>query len=181
MRVVVLTARGKISAPAAMKTFASKGEQLPDLSAGGHRVAADRHGLALLRLKAPSPPASINPSPPAAACWCAPPKSWWLLASTKLFRCGARRYGTGWRHTVTLTQLVGLRKALEILLTNPTLTAQDAKDIGLVPRSSTTTLTGIGCPNWRGNWLPWHRSRSPRQNGFVRDGIGSSGGSAVGE
>jgi 2-(1,2-epoxy-1,2-dihydrophenyl)acetyl-CoA isomerase len=33
---------------------------------------------------------------------------------------------------VTLTQLVGLREALRILLTNPTLTAGEARDIGLI-------------------------------------------------
>ena len=36
--------------------------------------------------------------------------------------------------TVTLTQLVGLRKAMEIFLTNPTLTAKDALELGLINR-----------------------------------------------
>jgi 2-(1,2-epoxy-1,2-dihydrophenyl)acetyl-CoA isomerase len=36
--------------------------------------------------------------------------------------------------TVTLTQIVGLRKAMEILLTNPTLTATDALALGLITR-----------------------------------------------
>jgi 2-(1,2-epoxy-1,2-dihydrophenyl)acetyl-CoA isomerase len=34
--------------------------------------------------------------------------------------------------SVTLAQLVGLRQALRILLTNPTLTADEAADIGLI-------------------------------------------------
>src|SRR3989344_4483854 len=36
--------------------------------------------------------------------------------------------------SVTLTQLVGLRRATEILMLNPTLTAAEAKDIGLITR-----------------------------------------------
>lgn len=36
--------------------------------------------------------------------------------------------------TVTLTQLVGLRKAMEIALLNPTLSAQEALEIGLITR-----------------------------------------------
>lgn len=33
---------------------------------------------------------------------------------------------------MTLTQLVGLRQALRIILTNPTITATEARDIGLI-------------------------------------------------
>jgi len=36
--------------------------------------------------------------------------------------------------SVTLAQLVGLRKAMEIALTNPTLTAAEALEIGLITR-----------------------------------------------
>lgn len=36
--------------------------------------------------------------------------------------------------SVTLTQLVGLRRATEILMLNPTLTAAEAKDMGLITR-----------------------------------------------
>jgi 2-(1,2-epoxy-1,2-dihydrophenyl)acetyl-CoA isomerase len=53
--------------------------------------------------------------------------------SAKLFS-GAVRVGMApdGGSSVTLTQLVGLRQALRILLTNPTLTAAEALDIGLV-------------------------------------------------
>jgi len=55
--------------------------------------------------------------------------------SAKLFS-GAVRVGMApdAGTTVTLTQLVGLRKAMDLLLTNPTLTATEACDLGMVSR-----------------------------------------------
>lgn len=59
-----------------------------------------------------------------------------IAAETAKFMSGAVRVGMApdAGSSVTLTQLVGFRKAMEILLTNPTLTAADALDIGLVTR-----------------------------------------------
>lgn len=134
VRVVVLTGEGRnFCAGGDVKTFASKGEALPDylreatawlqivtaslirlrvpVVAGVHGFAAGGGGMGLL---------------------CA---SDIVIAarSAKIFS-GAVRVGMApdGGATVTLAQLVGLRKALEILLLNPTLTAQDARDIGLI-------------------------------------------------
>jgi 2-(1,2-epoxy-1,2-dihydrophenyl)acetyl-CoA isomerase len=57
-----------------------------------------------------------------------------VAAASAKFFSGAVRVGMApdGGSSVTLTQLVGLRQALRILLTNPTLTASEARDIGLV-------------------------------------------------
>src|ERR1700736_3997797 len=57
-----------------------------------------------------------------------------VAAESAKFFSGAVRVGMApdGGSSVTLTQLVGLRHALRILLTNPTLTAAEALDIGLV-------------------------------------------------
>src|SRR3954449_12103120 len=59
-----------------------------------------------------------------------------LAAESAKFMSGATRVGMApdAGSTVTLAQIVGVRKALEIFLTNPTLTAADALAIGLVTR-----------------------------------------------
>src|ERR1700674_4963965 len=57
-----------------------------------------------------------------------------VAAESAKFFSGAFRGGMApdGGSSVSLTQLVGLRHALRILLTNPTLTAAEARDIGLV-------------------------------------------------
>lgn len=59
-----------------------------------------------------------------------------IAAESARFMSGATRVGMApdAGSTVTLTQIVGLRKAMEIFLTNPTLTAAEALEIGLVTR-----------------------------------------------
>ena len=58
-----------------------------------------------------------------------------------------------------------MRKALEILLTNPTLTAQDAKDIGLVTEVVDDDALTDRVSELARQLAAWHRSRSPRPNG----------------
>lgn len=57
-----------------------------------------------------------------------------VAARSAKFFSGAVRVGMApdGGSSVTLAQLVGLRQALRILLTNPTLSAQEAADIGLI-------------------------------------------------
>lgn len=64
-----------------------------------------------------------------------------VAARSAKFFSGAVRVGMApdGGSSVTLTQLVGLRQALRILLTNPTLSADEAAEIGSSPKSSTTT------------------------------------------
>ncbi|GAA4642618.1 enoyl-CoA hydratase/isomerase family protein [Gordonia humi] len=134
VRVVVLTGEGKnFCAGGDVKTFAAKGDGLPDylreatawlqiataslvrlkvpVIAGVHGFAAGGGGLGLV---------------------CAADLV--VAAESAKFFSGAVRVGMApdGGTTVTLAQLVGMRKALEILLLNPTLTAADALDIGLI-------------------------------------------------
>ena len=57
-----------------------------------------------------------------------------VAAQSAKFFSGAVRVGMApdGGVSVTLTQLVGLRQALRIVLTNPTLTADEARNIGLI-------------------------------------------------
>ncbi|MFB7718279.1 MULTISPECIES: enoyl-CoA hydratase/isomerase family protein [unclassified Nocardia] len=59
-----------------------------------------------------------------------------IAAESAKFMSGAVRVGMAPDAgvSVTLTQLVGLRKAMELLLTNPTLSAAQALEIGLLTR-----------------------------------------------
>ena len=134
VRVVMLTGEGKIfCAGGDVKTFAAKGEQLPDYlreATAWLQIAT----ASLLRLKAPVVTGIHGFAAGGGGLGLVCASDIVVAArSTKLFS-GAVRVGMApdGGTTVTLTQLVGLRKALEILLTNPTLTAQEAKDIGLV-------------------------------------------------
>jgi len=59
-----------------------------------------------------------------------------IAAESAKFLSGATRVGmvSDAGVSVTLAQLVGLRKAMEIVLTNPILTAAEALEIGLITR-----------------------------------------------
>jgi 2-(1,2-epoxy-1,2-dihydrophenyl)acetyl-CoA isomerase len=134
VRVMVLSGAGKhFCAGGDVKSFAAKGERLPDhlreatawlqlataalvqlpqpVIASVHGFAAGGGGLGLV---------------------CAADLV--VAAASARFFSGAVRVGMAPDAgvTVTLTQLVGLRKAMEILLTNPTLTADEALAIGLI-------------------------------------------------
>jgi 2-(1,2-epoxy-1,2-dihydrophenyl)acetyl-CoA isomerase len=80
-----------------------------------------------------------------------------VAAESARFFSGAVRVGMApdAGTTVTLTQLAGLRQAMRILLTNPTLTAAEARDLGVVtevvpddelgPRVDTLAAELAGC------------------------------------
>lgn len=136
IRAVVITGEGKnFCAGGDIHTFASKGEAAPDylreatawlqmvvdavlqlrvpVISGVHGFAAGGGGLGLV---------------------CA--SDFVIAAESSKFMSGAVRVGMApdGGVSVTLTQLVGLRKAMEIVLTNPTLSASEALDIGLLTR-----------------------------------------------
>lgn len=136
VRAVVLSGEGKnFCAGGDVKTFASKGEALPDYL---------REATAWLQL---ATSALIRLRPPVIASvhgFAAGGGGLGLVCAADLvvagesarFMSGAARVGMApdAGSSVTLTQLVGLRKAMEILLANPVLTAAEALDIGLITR-----------------------------------------------
>lgn len=134
--VVVLSGEGpNFCAGGDVKTFASKGEDLPEYlreATAWLQIATS----ALIQLKAPVV-AAVHGFAAGGAGFGLVCASDIVIASesAKLFS-GAVRVGMApdAGTTVTLTQLVGLRRAMDLLLTNPTLTAADARELGIVSR-----------------------------------------------
>src|ERR1700760_220912 len=134
VRVVVLSGAGKnFCAGGDVRTFASKGEALPDYL----REATSWLQLATSALVQLGAPVIAQVHGFAAGgggfgLVCAADLV--VAAESARFFSGAVRVGMApdAGTTVTLTQLVGLRQALRILLTNPTLTATEARDLGVV-------------------------------------------------
>lgn len=134
LRVLVISGEGRnFCAGGDVKTFASKGEALPDyLREATSWLQVVVQGL--LNLPAPVI-ASVHG-------FAAGGGGFGLVCASDLVVAGesARFLGGATRvgmapdagTTVTLPRLVGLRKALEISLTNPTLTAAEALDLGLL-------------------------------------------------
>ena len=136
VRAVLLSGEGKhFCAGGDVHTFLSKGEALPDYI----RVAT-----ALLQL---ATAALIRLNPPVVAAvqgFAAGGGGMGLVCSSDFVVAGeSTRFLAGATRvamvpdagvSVTLTQLVGFRRAMEILMLNPTLTAAEAKEMGLVTR-----------------------------------------------
>jgi 2-(1,2-epoxy-1,2-dihydrophenyl)acetyl-CoA isomerase len=134
VRVVVLSGEGKnFCAGGDVKTFASKGEQLPDYlreATAWLQLAT----AALIHLRAPVIAAVHGYAAGGGGFGLVCASDLVVAAeSAKLFS-GAVRVGMApdAGTTVTLTQIVGLRQAARLLLTNPTLTAREALDLGIV-------------------------------------------------
>jgi 2-(1,2-epoxy-1,2-dihydrophenyl)acetyl-CoA isomerase len=134
VRVVVLTGEGRnFCAGGDVTTFASKGEALPDYlreATAWLQMATS----ALIHLKAPVVTAVQGFAAGGGGFGLVCASDLVVAAESARFFSGAVRVGMAPDAgvTVTLTQLVGLRKAMEILLTNPTLTAAAALDAGIV-------------------------------------------------
>jgi 2-(1,2-epoxy-1,2-dihydrophenyl)acetyl-CoA isomerase len=135
-RAVLLTGEGPhFCAGGDVKTFAAKGEALPDYLREA-TTWLQNCTTALLQLRAPVV-AGVHG-------FAAGGGGFGLVCASDLvvaersakFLLGATRVGMApdAGGSVTLTQLVGLRKAMEIALTNPVITAEEALDIGLISR-----------------------------------------------
>lgn len=134
VRVVLLSGEGKnFCAGGNVKVFASKGEQLPDYlreATAWLQIAIS----ALTQLEVPVI-ASVHGFAAGGGGFglvCA--ADFVIAADTAKFMSGAVRVGMAPDAgvSVTLTQLVGLRKAMHILLTNPVIDAAEALEIGLL-------------------------------------------------
>jgi 2-(1,2-epoxy-1,2-dihydrophenyl)acetyl-CoA isomerase len=136
VRVVVLSGEGRnFCAGGDVKTFASKGEDLPEYlreATAWLQIATS----ALIQLKAPVIAAVHGFAAGGAGFGLVCASDLVVAAESAKFFSGAVRVGMApdAGTTVTLTQLVGLRKAMDLLLTNPTLTAADALDLGIISR-----------------------------------------------
>lgn len=136
LRALVLSGEGPhFCAGGDVRDFAAKGEGLPDYL----REATARLQTAVSALVQLQPPVIAAVHGYAAGgggfgLVCA--ADFAVAGESARFMSGAVRVGMApdAGASVTLTQLVGLRKAMEILLTNPTLTAAEALRIGLLTK-----------------------------------------------
>lgn len=132
-RVLLLSGAGRnFCAGGDIHTFESKGSALPDYlreATAWLQLAT----AALIQLRVPVV-AAVQDSPPAGRLGLVCASNIVVAARSAKFFSGAVRVGMApdGGSSVTLTQLVGLRQALRILLTNPTLGAAEAAEIGLI-------------------------------------------------
>ncbi len=133
-RVVLLTGQGRnFCAGGDVKTFESKGPHLPDYlreATAWLQLAT----AALIQLRIPVVTAVQGFAAGGGGLGLVCASDLVVAARSAKFFSGAVRVGMApdGGSSVTLAQLVGLRQALRILLTNPTLTATEAAEIGLV-------------------------------------------------
>jgi 2-(1,2-epoxy-1,2-dihydrophenyl)acetyl-CoA isomerase len=136
LRALLLTGEGRhFCAGGDVKTFAAQGERLPDyLREATSWLQVCTQGL--LGLQAPVVTAVHGFAAGGGGFGLVCASDIVVAAESAKFMSGATRVGMApdAGSTVTLAQIVGVRKALEIFLTNPTLTAADALAIGLVTR-----------------------------------------------
>ncbi|WP_405150627.1 enoyl-CoA hydratase-related protein [Sphaerisporangium sp. NBC_01403] len=136
VRAVLLTGEGRnFCAGGDVKTFATKGENLPDYlreATSWLQISTS----ALMRLQAPVVAAVHGFAAGGGGFGLVCAADLVIAAESARFLAGATRVGMAPDAgvSVTLPRLVGLRKAMEIVLTNPVLTAAEALDIGLITR-----------------------------------------------
>lgn len=136
VRAVLLSGEGKnFCAGGDVHTFLSKGEALPDYI----RVATSLLQLAtaaLIRLNPPVVAAVQGFAAGGGGMGLVCSADFVVAAESAKFLAGATRVAMvpDAGVSVTLTQLVGFRRAMEILMLNPVITAAEAKDMGLITR-----------------------------------------------
>jgi len=136
VRAVIISGEGPhFCAGGDVRTFAAKGEGLPDYlreATAWLQIATS----ALVQLQAPVIAAVHGFAAGGGGFGLVCASDFVVAAESAKFMSGAVRVGMApdAGASVTLTQLVGLRKAMEILLTNPTLTAAEALEIGLLTK-----------------------------------------------
>jgi 2-(1,2-epoxy-1,2-dihydrophenyl)acetyl-CoA isomerase len=136
MRVLVLSGEGpNFCTGGDVKDFAAKGEALPEyLRSATARLAAVVAGLVHSRLPVVLAVQGYAAGGGGFGLVCAADLV--IAARSARFLPGATRAGMApdAGASVTLTRIVGVRKAMELVLCNPTLTAEDALALGLVNR-----------------------------------------------
>jgi 2-(1,2-epoxy-1,2-dihydrophenyl)acetyl-CoA isomerase len=136
LRAVLLTGEGKnFCAGGDVRAFAAEGAKLPDYI----RVATaylQNAVAALIRLQAPVVAAVQGFAAGGGGFGLVCAADLVVASQSAKFLPGATRVGMSPDAgvSVTLPRLVGLRKAMEIVLTNPTLSATEAQSLGIVNR-----------------------------------------------
>lgn len=136
VRALLLTGEGPhFCAGGDVKVFRSKGEGLPDYLREA-TTWLQQCASALMRLNAPTIAAVHGFAAGGGGLGLVCASDLVLAGRSAKFMLGATRVGMApdAGGSVTLTQLVGLRKAMEIALTNPVIDAEEALRIGLITR-----------------------------------------------
>lgn len=134
VRAVLITGEGKnFCAGGDVHTFLSKGEELPHYI----RVATSYLQIVaagLIRLNPPVVSAVHGFAAGGGGMGLVCASDFVVAAESARFLAGATRVAMvpDAGVSVTLTQLVGLRRAMQILMLNPVITAQEAVDMGLI-------------------------------------------------
>ncbi len=142
VRALLLSGEGpNFCAGGDVKTFASKGEALPDYlreATSWLQISAS----ALMRLQAPVVTIVQGFAAGGGGVGLVCASDIVVAAKSARFLLGATRVGMApdAGSSVTLGRLVGHRRAMEIALTNPTISATEALEIGLVTRVVTDEL-----------------------------------------
>lgn len=136
VRAVLITGEGKnFCAGGDVHTFLSKGEALPDyirMATSYLQIVASM----LMRLNAPVVSAVHGFAAGGGGMGLVCSSDFVVAGASAKFLAGATRVAMvpDAGVSVTLTHLVGLRKAMEILMLNPVITAREALDMGLITR-----------------------------------------------
>jgi 2-(1,2-epoxy-1,2-dihydrophenyl)acetyl-CoA isomerase len=136
VRAVLITGEGpNFCTGGDVRTFAAKGDQLPDYIAEA-TTWLQNCASAIMRLQAPVITAVHGFSAGGGGFGLVCASDLVIAGESAKFLPGATRVGMAPDAgvTVTLSRIVGLRRAMEIALTNPTITAAEAKQLGLVTR-----------------------------------------------
>jgi 2-(1,2-epoxy-1,2-dihydrophenyl)acetyl-CoA isomerase len=136
LRALILSGAGRhFCAGGDVKTFAAQGEELPQYLAEATRRLQEC-AAALIRLPAPVITAVQGYAAGGGGLGLVCASDIVIAAESAHFMLGATRVGMApdAGGSVTLPRLVGLRLALDLALTNRTLTAHEALDAGLVTR-----------------------------------------------
>lgn len=136
VRAVLITGEGKnFCAGGDVHTFLSKGEALPDyirMATSYLQIVASM----MMRLNAPVVSAVHGFAAGGGGMGLVCSSDMVVAGASAKFLAGATRVAMvpDAGVSVTLTHLVGLRKAMEILMLNPVITAREALDMGLITR-----------------------------------------------
>lgn len=136
LRVLLLSGEGKnFCAGGDVQTFAAQGEKLPDYVRPATAYLQNAVA-ALMRLEAPVVVAVQGFAAGGGGFGLVCAADMVVAADTAKFLAGGTRVGMAPDAgvSVTLPRLVGLRKATEILLTNPVISADEAETLGIVNR-----------------------------------------------
>ncbi len=136
VRVLLISGEGpNFCAGGDVRAFAAEGEKLPQY-VGKATAYLQSAILGLIRLQAPVVAAVHGFAAGGGGFGLVCAVDMVIAAESARFLAGATRVGMApdAGGSVTLARLVGMRKATEILLTNPVLTAIEARDLGIVNR-----------------------------------------------